>query len=64
MSVRRLACIAIVTTALVSGWTQNDAGKKEPKAIPYLKLLTRDMSCPSRKRGKTMSSLIPCPCWN
>jgi len=40
MSVRRLACIAIVTTALVSGWTQNDAGKKEPKAIPYLKLST------------------------
>ena len=40
MSVRRLACTAIVTTALVSGWTQNDAGKKEAKAIPYLKLST------------------------
>ena len=40
MSVRRLACVAIVTTALVSGWTQNDAGKKELKAIPYLKLST------------------------
>jgi hypothetical protein len=40
MSVRRLAWIAIVMTAVVTAWCQKEAKRTEIKAIPYLKLST------------------------
>jgi hypothetical protein len=40
MSVRRLAWIAIVMTAVVTAWCQKEAKRTETKAIPYLRLST------------------------